>query len=625
MELPFNHKNHFNIIDLEEYKDNNSFNNFIIKEQRERLISKRKEFIQNYRNKQRFLSLIEAKNFNNTSQINTSNNYIKMSDIELEQDPISRIILLRNYFNSHISDIDINFINNHLQLIKSLFSDFKKILFDYENNNIEIQIIINRYIIYCILTLFIDNDSNPLMDELNYDFLSGINTFCFHYLYNQNFVNLGEKTVILHLYILFLLNNLIRIHNDVESLKNTIDIRKCLFLVYNKYFSFVEKNPVCADNNNNKINGLIDLNKCNDKYEFFTFTYLKLIENCVLFLHLKNDEIKELIEIILNLIYYNYVNNNTKLLIYSLETLVNTRKLYLLLDNKNYNNFLIEVINRIIFCFNYNDKSEIQLIKVKLFFELYLEQLIFCLEYKDLLNPNINFILYLKEEIIIFFKNLYFQFNQSLSTKKIQEININELKIISKITKIFIAYFKIRNSKNINLITFEQMNYFQNILCSNFISKDKDGYSLYDILINIFTHLIESKEKYSLKICNLILIIFNNIYPLANLDYKNDILYIKDFQLFLIENYSLHIKIFPYLNLEKYTSLLENILELVNNLLFFCEQIDLNEKSEHSLLEKIKKELYDLNVFEEIENIEYNIINNYIKNIAQQIRDNFLI
>ena len=624
MELPFNHKNHFNIIDLEEYKDNNSFNNFIIKEQRERLISKRKEFIQNYRNKQRFLSLIEAKNYNNTSQINTSNNYIKMSDIELEQDPISRIILLRNYFNSHISDIDINFINNHLQLIKSLFSDFKKILFDYENNNIEIQIIINRYIIYCILTLFIDNDSNPLMDELNYDFLSGINTFCFHYLYNQNFVNLGEKTVILHLYILFLLNNLIRIHNDVESLKNTIDIRKCLFLVYNKYFSFVDKNPVCADNNN-KINGLIDLNKCNDKYEFFTFTYLKLIENCVLFLHLKNDEIKELIEIILNLIYYNYVNNNTKLLIYSLETLVNTRKLYLLLDNKNYNNFLIEVINRIIFCFNYNDKSEIQLIKTKLFFELYLEQLIFCLEYKDLLNPNINFILYLKEEIIIFFKNIYFQFNQSISTKKIQEININELKIISKITKIFIAYFKIRNSKNINLITFEQMNYFQNILCSNFISKDKDGYSLYDILINIFTHLIESQEKYSLKICNLILIIFNNIYPLANLDYKNDILYIKDFQLFLIENYSFHIKIFPYLNLEKYSSLLENMLELVNNLLFFCEQIDLNEKSEHSLLEKIKKELYDLNVFEEIENIEYNIINNYIKNIAQQIRDNFLI
>ena len=624
MELPFNHKNHFNIIDLEESKDNNSFNNFIIKEQRERLISKRKEFIQNYRNKQRFLSLIEAKNYNNTSQINTSNNYIKMSDIELEQDPISRIILLRNYFNSHISDIDINFINNHLQLIKSLFSDFKKILFDYENNNIEIQIIINRYIIYCILTLFIDNDSNPLMDELNYDFLSGINTFCFHYLYNQNFVNLGEKTVILHLYILFLLNNLIRIHNDVESLKNTIDIRKCLFLVYNKYFSFVDKNPVCADNNN-KINGLIDLNKCNDKYEFFTFTYLKLIENCVLFLHLKNDEIKELIEIILNLIYYNYVNNNTKLLIYSLETLVNTRKLYLLLDNKNYNNFLIEVINRIIFCFNYNDKSEIQLIKTKLFFELYLEQLIFCLEYKDLLNPNINFILYLKEEIIIFFKNIYFQFNQSISTKKIQEININELKIISKITKIFIAYFKIRNSKNINLITFEQMNYFQNILCSNFISKDKDGYSLYDILINIFTHLIESQEKYSLKICNLILIIFNNIYPLANLDYKNDILYIKDFQLFLIENYSLHIKIFPYLNLEKYSSLLENMLELVNNLLFFCEQIDLNLKNEHSLLEKIKKELYDLNVFEEIENIEYNIINNYIKNIAQQIRDNFLI
>lgn len=254
-----------------------------------------------------------------------------------------------------------------------------------------------------------------------------------------------------------------------------------------------------------------------------------------------------------------------------------------------------------------------------------MEQLIYCLDFKNVINPDINFILYLKEEIIIFFKKLYFQFNQILSTKKIQEININELKIIIKATKIFIAYFKIRNEKNFELITIEQMNHFQNILCSNFISKNNEGFSLYDILINIFTHLVESQEKYSLKICNLIIIIFNNIYSLVNLDYKNDFSYIKHFQLFLIENYSVPIKLFRYLNLKKYGFLIENMIELVNKILFFCEQIDLNEKNSKSLFEKIKKELFDLNVFEEIENIECDIDNNDIKFLVQQIRNNFLI
>ena len=459
------------------------------------------------------------------------------------------------------------------------------------------------------------------MDEFNYDFLSNINTFCFHYLYNDNLINLGEKLDIFRTYILLLLNNLIRIHPDVESIKNFIDLRKCIILFYKKYFYFISKNQI---NDNNIINAYIDLNQ-NNKYEFFILTYLKLIENCILFLHLKNDEIKELIGIMLSLIYYYYINNDFKLLIYSLETLVNTKKVYLLLENKSYNNFLIEIINKIIFSFNYNDKNEQQLIKIKIFFKLYLEQLIYCLDFKNVINPDINFILYLKEEIIIFFKKLYFQFNQILSTKKIQEININELKIIIKATKIFIAYFKIRNEKNFELITIEQMNHFQNILCSNFISKNNEGFSLYDILINIFTYLVESQEKYSLKICNLIIIIFNNIYSLVNLDYKNDFSYIKHFQLFLIENYSVPIKLFRYLNLKKYGFLIENMIELVNKILFFCEQIDLNEKNSKSLFEKIKKELFDLNVFEEIENIECDIDVNDIKFLVQQIRNNFLI
>ena len=68
------------------------------------------------------------------------------------------------------------------------------------------------------------------------------------------------------------------------------------------------------------------------------------------------------------------------------------------------------------------------------------------------------------------------------------------------------------------------------------------------------------------------------------------------------------------------------MVELVNKILFFCEQIDLNEKNSNSLFEKIKKDLFGLNVFEEIENIEYDIdINDInIKISAQQIRNNFL-
>ena len=77
----------------------------------------------------------------------------------------------------------------------------------------------------------------------------------------------------------------------------------------------------------------------------------------------------------------------------------------------------------------------------------------------------------------------------------------------------------------------------------------------------------------------MIIIIFNNIYPLKNIDYKNDITYIKGIQIFLIENYSLHIKLFKFLNMEKYSFIVENLLELINRILFFCEQIDIHEKN----------------------------------------------
>ena len=140
-------KHKYNNIDLIESNDNceDSMEDLIMKERREQLISKRKKFIQTYRNKQRLSSLIEEKNNNDDNKINNINlNSITMEDIEKEPDPISRIILLKSFFQNNSSNFDIEFINNHLNLFKTLLSDFKKTLFDYSNPNINNRIIINK-------------------------------------------------------------------------------------------------------------------------------------------------------------------------------------------------------------------------------------------------------------------------------------------------------------------------------------------------------------------------------------------------------------------------------------------------------------------------------------------------
>ena len=617
MESPFNPKRNNDCFNFDE--------TIKLNEYREELISKRKEFIQNYRKKQRLLSLIESKNEIN----NNDHNYLTLEDIEMMPDPISRIILLKNFLHSSPNIININFIKSHEKILKTFISDFKKILFDYKNkNNIEKQIYINRYIIYCYLYLLFEPESNPLINEFDIDFLINLNYFCLYYLNNENDFSSTENIDILHLYILLLLNNLIRIYPDVELLKSNIDIKKFIHLIYNKHFFFINNiNNSNNNSNNNKIEyenvDMTNLNKCDNFFELFEFVFLKLIENCILFLYLPYK--MDLIELLLSLIYYNYSQGLNKLLIYSLETLVNI-KTDLLLENKNYNIFLLNAIDSIILSFNNNEnKSENQLKIIKLFFELYLQLLYFYLEYNSIIKSNINYSLYLDEKIIKFFKNYYFYFYQNISSGNKQEINISELKIISKLTKIFGIYFNLRNTKNLAFISLEQKNNFQNILCSHFISKDNNGLSLCDILLNIFNYLVNSQEKYSIKICNLIIGIFNDIFPLKNLEYKSDISYIKYFQIFLIKNYSFHKKLFPYLNIEKYSYFAENILDLVNRILFFCEQIDLNEKGEICLFKEIKKELYDLNIFEEIENIECNTINNDLKLLAQQISSNFLI
>ena len=348
---------------LKELEELDSFKNLTIKERNEQLISKRKEFIQNYRKKQRILSLIESKNYENLNYKN-NNQYkqiITMNNIEDEPDPISRIILLKVFLQSNPSKINTDFIKNNLKLLKNIFSDFKKVLFNYENKNIEKQIYMNKSIIYCYLSLLLDPESNPLIEEFDFEFLSSINTFSLYYLMIENDKNFSQRKniFILQLYILLLINNLIRIYPDVELIKATIEIKNCIIIVYNKYFNFNSVNNKI--NLNNKKENL-NLEACEHIYEFFEFSLLKLIENCVLYLYLKDNETKELIDMILHLIYYYYSKNDIKLLIYSLETLINTKKAYLLLNDENYNKFLLDELDKIIISFNDKDKSEVTLI-----------------------------------------------------------------------------------------------------------------------------------------------------------------------------------------------------------------------------------------------------------------------
>ena len=622
-------KHKYNNIDLIESNDNceDSMEDLIMKERREQLISKRKKFIQTYRNKQRLSSLIEEKNNNDDNKINNINlNSITMEDIEKEPDPISRIILLKSFFQNNSSNFDIEFINNHLNLFKTLLSDFKKTLFDYSNPNINNRIIINKYILYNFIYILFEPESNPLITEFDFEFLSNLNTFSNFYFNIETIFNKKENIIMLHLNIILLLNNIIRIYPDVELIKATIDIKKIVFGIYNKYFYFlsnINNNNLANNINDNNDNNYINLNECNNA-ELFVLAYLKLIENCIISLYLNDNDKKELLEIITKFIYYNFSFNEIKLLIYSLESLANTNHTYLLLDNDIYNNFLLYAIEQIIANNNNNIKNEeFHLTKIKLFFELYLQQVLFCVNYKNIIKSNIDLNSFLKENIITFFKNYYIQFYYYLNSENKKNINTQKLKIIIKITKIFIFYFDLINETNISLISIEQFNNFKNILCTYFISKNNNGISLFDALINTFLYFIKLENKISQKICNLIINIFNSIYPSKDIDYKNNYSFIKNFQLFLLEKYSLHIQIFPFLNLEKFPNLVLGMISLVNNILFFCEQLD-NYEKENCYLGKIKKHLYDLNVFDEIENIESNFVNEDVNFFSHFIIEQYL-
>ena len=65
------------------------------------------------------------------------------------------------------------------------------------------------------------------------------------------------------------------------------------------------------------------------------------------------------------------------------------------------------------------------------------------------------------------------------------------------------------------------------------------------------------------------------------------------------------------------------MLELLNQILFFCQHIDIYEKNKNSMFDKIKKDLIDLNIFDETENIEFNSDNNNLKIYAENINNNY--
>lgn len=621
-------------------KEDENYINIMVKEHSEVLISKRKEFIQNYRKKQRLLTLIESNPKNN---INNTKDYkeISIESIKQDPDPISRIILLKNYIYSNQSAININFVNGNINIIREWFKDYKKYLFNYQNKNLSKQIVVNRAIIYNILSLLFEPETNPIMDEIDYEFLFNINNFSFYYFNLACSKDNLSENILLYLYILFLLNNLIVIHPDVELIKATIDIKNIINLIFNKFFSFKENKNILfyqksqiknLSNESENDNNL----KFNNKYELFEFTFLKLIENCINYLHLNDNDIKELLSFLLSIVYYNYKNNKIKLLIYSLESLTRVKRSYLLLQNDYYNNFLLTALSEFFHNNSINNNNKYLLfIKNKLILELYLQRILIFLDSynsdEKIMNKNID--LFLNEEIITLFKKyLYAFYNEVIFNKNNKRgITIPEIKITVKIIKIFCLYFDLisinnDSNNNSNIIYLNIKNKIAKFLCSIFILKNEEiPISLCEIILNIFTYFITLNEKNSKKICALVIDLFNIIYTSKNINLYKDDLYFMELQRILInDKINIHRVLLPYLNLDKYPFLIENILEFVNKTLFFCEQYDNYQKSKTCLFEKINKEYIDLNVFEEIENIECNSINSNFKIISENILDNFV-
>ena len=543
--------------------------------------------------------------------------------------------MLKIYIRYNNTKINLDFINNNLNLLKECFNDFKKYLFDYKNNNLNKQIKINIEIIYNILSLLFEPEINPIIEEFNdYDFLFDINTFCFHYLNLSNEilkVNSKDNKVI-YFYILFLINNLITVLPDEGLIKSTINIKEIIQIYYEKFFFAQNDN-----NNNNLINKNCIYNEM-DKFELLEFSFFKLIENCIVHLHLDEKSREELLTKIVSLLNYNYYyNNDIKLLIYNLECLTIVKNSYLLLEIDFYNNFIITALNDIMIDFNKNNNQDLILLKNKLCLELYLQRILIFLDYNiNIKKMIINIDLVFKEDLIIFFKNYlyYFYTNYIISNKNNnnKQITTIELKIIIKLIKIFCLYFNILyTNNNINNSIYSAIkNKIENILYSLFIINNKENASLYEILINIFLYFVNSEDHNSNKICKLIMDLFNYIFTQTTIELNNNSLndnlsdnHIFEIKKFLIESKNIHRTILPYLDEENYPFLLEEMLNFIKNILFFCEEWDKYENGKNNIFEKIRKDLIYLDVLNEIENIECDSEYSNLKSLAEFINNNF--
>ena len=248
----------------------------------------------------------------------------------------------------------------------------------------------------------------------------------------------------------------------------------------------------------------------------------------------------------------------------------------------------------------------------------------------------INIDLVFKEDLIIFFKNYlyYFYTNYIISNKNNnnKQITTTELKIIIKLIKIFCLYFNILyTNNNINNSIYSAIkNKIENILYSLFIINNKENASLYEILINIFLYFVNSEEHNSNKICKLIMDLFNYIFTQTTIELNNNSFndnlsdnHIFEIKKFLIESKNIHRTILPYLDEENYPFLLEEMLNFIKNILFFCEEWDKYENGKNNIFEKIRKDLIYLDVLNEIENIECDSEYSNLKSLAEFINNNF--
>ena len=375
-----------------------------------------------------------------------------------------------------------------------------------------------------------------------------------------------------------------------------------------------------------------------DKFELLEFSFFKLIENCIVHLHLDEKSREELLTKIVSLLNYNYYyNNDIKLLIYNLECLTIVKNSYLLLEIDFYNNFIITALNDIMIDFNKNNNQDLILLKNKLCLELYLQRILIFLDYNiNIKKMIINIDLVFKEDLIIFFKNYlyYFYTNYIISNKNNnnKQITTTELKIIIKLIKIFCLYFNILyTNNNINNSIYSAIkNKIENILYSLFIINNKENASLYEILINIFLYFVDSEDHNSNKICKLIMDLFNYIFTQTTIELNNNSFndnlsdnHIFEIKKFLIESKNIHRTILPYLDEENYPFLLEQMLNFIKNILFFCEEWDKYENGKNNIFEKIRKDLIYLDVLNEIENIECDSEYSNLKSLAEFINNNF--